>query len=424
MLVSIVYELLLYIYALYALPKMLYQKIFHGKYQNSFSQRFGSEFPKIVKGDRPLVWIHAVSLGETRAVSALAKLIKKEYHNAVIVVSSITETGHAEAKKSMSFADFHVYLPFDFRTVIDPIVQKVKPDLVVLCETDYWFNFLKACKRQNAKIAVVNGKLSERSMKRYLCWPTFAKRLFGYIDIFCVQNKQYAERYKKVGVPPEKISITGNLKFDDEYPKLSREELNNWKQQLGIAPTDLVLVVGSTHDPEESLIIDAMNRVWQDFPNVKVMIVPRHPERFSLVSDFLAEKGVPFVRYGQIANKKGNEKVIVMDTMGLLRKCYQLADIAIVAGSYTSRVGGHNIIEPCWFGIPVIFGPYMHTQAELVALVEEYSAGLQVPVDNLAETLLIYFQDAEKRHQLGKNGEKLVSEMRGATVRTWDLLKS
>lgn len=423
MIVSLIYEFLLYLLAIIALPKMIYERMFEEKYQQSFAQRFGADFPTINKGDRPLVWIHAVSVGETKAVSALAKQIKKEYHNPIIVISSVTETGHAEAKRCMTFADYYVYLPFDFKWIISPIVQRTKPDLVIVCETDFWFNFLSKCKAVGAKIALVNGKLSERSMERYLWWPSFAKKLFGFIDTFCVQNRLYADRFKKVGVPEEKIVITGNLKFDEDYPKLAQSELALWKEQLGISPSDKVLVVGSTHDPEESLILDALKTVWEKIPNLKVLIAPRHPERFSLVGDLIASKHIPYIKYSHIGNRTGHEKIILMDTMGLLRKCYQLADVAIVAGSYTPRVGGHNIMEPCWFGVPVIFGPHMHTQVELVSLMSEYHAGQQVPEAELADTLIEYFQNETKRRELGRAGEKLVHEMRGATCKTWQALK-
>lgn len=418
--ISILYEMSLYILAFIALPKMIYQRLFSGKYKYSFSQRFGIGFPKIVKGERKLVWIHAVSLGETKAVAALAKLIKQEYgNNPMIVISSMTETGHAEAKRCMGFADHHVYLPLDFHWIISPIVARAKPDLVILSETDFWYNFLKCCKANGSTTALVNGKLSERSLKRFQKFRSFAKSLFSLIDRFCVQNRLYGERFQQVGVPEDKIAVTGNLKFDDSYPKLSQEELLDWKRQLGIDPEDQVLIVGSSHDPEEEWILEALQPVWESFPKLKVMFAPRHPERFAEVSDLLNRKKIPFVRHSQLSSKKGHERVILIDAMGLLRKCYQIADIAIVAGSFTPRIGGHNIIEPCWYGVPVFFGPYMHTQPELVALVSDYCAGLQLPIEQLSETLLIYLANPIKRKELGQQGKVLVLDMQGSTRKTW-----
>lgn len=423
MIISILYEVALYLLALVTLPKMLYQKLSGKKYQNSFSARFGVGFPNISKGNRKLVWLHAVSMGETKALAALAKMIKADLDNPIIIVSFITETGHAEAKRSMPFADHHVYLPFDFYWMIAPIVRRASPDLVILCETDFWLNFLKSCKKNGAVTAVVNGKLSERSMRRFQIWKRFTDALFGQIDKFCVQNALYAERFKQIGVPATKITVTGNLKFDEEYPKKSVEELASWEEQLGIKPGDSVLVVGSTHDPEESLVLDVLEKVWQEFPQLKALIVPRHPERFPIVAELIERRKIPFIRYSQLSAKQGNEKVVLVDTMGLLRTCYQLADLAIVAGSYTARVGGHNVIEPCGYGVPVLFGPHTHTQIELVNLVLDYAAGKQVPPERLADELLTCLRDPTLRKRLGDGGKKLVSDMQGSTRKSWAAIR-
>lgn len=423
MLFAFIYEIILWFLAFIALPKMLYQCIKHKKYRNSFALRCGYHFPKIVKGDRKLVWIHAVSVGETKAVAGLAKIIKKELTNCLVIVSNTTETGHAEAQRSISEADYHVYLPLDFSWAINPIVKEVKPDLVILCESDFWFNFLKASKGCEAKVAVVNGKLSARSTQRFQVMRSFAQRLFSYVDIFCVQSSQYQTRFRDIGIDPHKILVTGNMKFDENYSELTVNEKIIYKQLLGIRENDQVLVLGSTHDPEENLLLDVLEIVWKQIPNLKVLLVPRHPERFDEVTHLLQKKRVSFLRYSSIALKTGHEKVILIDAMGILQICYQLADIALVGGSYTERVGGHNIIEPCRYGIPLIFGPYMHGQPELVALVKEYQAGLQVPLTELAEVLIVYLNSPSKRQALGQAGKRLMNETCGATAKTWEALK-
>jgi 3-deoxy-D-manno-octulosonic-acid transferase len=418
----IFYEFALWLLLLIALPKLIYQRWKYGKYRNSLAQRFGKDFPKIDKKDRKLVWIHAVSVGESKAVAALAKRIKQELDNPIILISSTTETGHAETLRSMPFADYHIYMPLDFRHIICPIVEQAKPDVVILCETDFWYNFLSSCKAVGAFIAVVNGKISIRSLERLKRFGFFSKQLFSLVDKFCVQNALYQNRFEQIGVPSNKIVVTGNIKFDEEYPRLSTEELQRWKEQLGISPDDQVLVIGSSHSPEEEILLDVLRDVWQKCPKLKVLLVPRHPERFNEVAGLLAKKAIPFVRFSAINARTGNESVILVDAMGVLRKCYQLADVAIVAGSYTPRVGGHNIIEPCWFSVPVFFGPHMQTQLELVELVAEYHAGMQVSPENLAEALIACLTDPAKRAELGEGGVKLVHDLRGATSKTWKAL--
>lgn len=422
MIISILYEICLFFFGLVMLPKMIYQLIFKGKYRKSLLKRFGSGFPIIKKGDRPLVWVHAVSLGETKAVAALVKQLKSELRDPIFVFSTTTETGHVEGCRTIA-ADYHVYLPFDFGWVIKPIVRRTAPDLVILCESDFWYNFISTSKKVGAKVILVNGKLSSTSQERFKKFPSFSKRLFSCIDLFCVQSNIYRRRFESIEIPPEKIVVTGNMKFDGDYAKLPLQQLEAWRIELGIQPNDPVLVVGSSHNPEETQLLKAMAQVWPQYPNLKVVLVPRHPERFNEVAGILQKNNVNFRRLSQKTNKDASASVILIDAMGLLRKCYQLADIAIVAGSYTSKVGGHNILEPSWYGVPVIFGPHMHTQPDLVDLVREYEAGLQVSIEELPEVLLRLLKNPEQRKMLGAAGLRLASDVHGATGKTLNLLK-
>jgi len=422
MLFSLLYEICLLILALVWFPKFLYQLIFQGKYRQSIHKRFGSGFPEIIKGSRPLIWVHAVSLGETKAVAALFKSFKTEFNNPVLVFSTTTETGYVEACRTLP-ADYHVYLPFDFGWVIRPIVRRIAPDLVVLCESDLWYNFLSASKQAGAIVTMVNGKLSTRSMDRYLKFRFFAKAIFKCIDLLCVQSSLYRKRFETIGVPTEKIVVTGNIKFDGEYPKLPASQIEAWRQELGIGAKDPVLVVGSSHNPEEAQLLKILPRVWAQFPKLKVMLVPRHPERFNEVAGILQKSNVSFRRLSQKNTSNGQSSVILIDAMGLLRKCYQLADIAIVAGSFTTKVGGHNILEPSWYGVPVLFGPSMYSQPDLVDLMREYQAGLQVTIDELPEALLSLLQDKDRRKAIGEAGLRLAGDVHGATAKTLKLIK-
>lgn len=420
---SVLYELGLWMLALLSAPKMLYLYWRYGKYRHSLRMRLGFDLPSINKGDRKLVWIHAVSMGETKAIAALAKKIKSQPHPPLLVISSLTETGHAEAKRSLPFADYHLYLPFDFYFIIAPIVKKVAPDCVLLSETDLWYNFLRLSKAQGAKIALVNGKISERSTNRLLRFPRFAHALYSLLDRCCVQNEEYRQRFEKIGVPADKLFVTGNLKLDETPSLFTQEERNLLKLRLGIPPDAPVVVLGSTHHPEEDLLLNILDRLWIRYPKLKVILVPRHPERFLAVSQLLSQRQVPYVRFTELTQKTGKERVILIDAMGMLRQCYQIADIAIVCGSYTPKVGGHNVVEPCAYGVPVLFGPYMHTQEELLMLVKAFHAGLQVPLEELENTLIHLLDTPQRRQQLGEGGLKLVQQMRGATEKSWEACK-
>ena len=359
-----------------------------------------------------------------KAVAALAKLLQAELGHPYILISSGTETGHIEAQRSLPFADAHVYLPFDFSWIIKPIVKRVAPDLVIVCESDFWYHFLTAAKEQGAHVALINGKISERSYQRFKKVPWFAKALFAPFDALCIQSYHYEERFVKLGLPIEKMTVTGNIKFDDKPAELNPEQLAHWRKELGIDPQDRLLVVGSCHDPEEKIVLDVAEKLWERFPTLRILLVPRHPERFNEVSSLLQQRGISYQRYSELnGHASAGSKVILMDTMGLLRKCYQLADVALVGGSFTARVGGHNIIEPAWYGVPVLFGPHMHSQPELLELVQDYGSGKQVTANELEGALEALLKDAEQRQVLGQAGRKLVGDMQGATRKTWQAIK-
>ncbi|HEY4832200.1 MAG TPA: 3-deoxy-D-manno-octulosonic acid transferase [Waddliaceae bacterium] len=420
---TILYDILLVVLAIALSIKTVYQLIFYKKYRQSLLQRFGIGFPKIQKGNRKLIWIHAVSLGETKAIAPLVKKFKTEGANALLVISTVTETGYAEAKKNIPEADFHVYLPFDSKWIIRPIVQRVKPDVVILCETDFWYNFLSSSKEVGASIVLANGKLSEKSLRYHQLFPWFSKSLFNLIDIFCLQSNHYKDRFLKLGIPKEKIEVTGNMKMDGHYPRLSTNELEEWKKKFCLGRGDLLLVAGSTHDPEEKMLLDIFQQAWKKIPGLFLLLVPRHPERFQEVSKLLEQRNIPFQRYSQLEASPNQGRLILMDQMGLLRQCYQLADIAFVGGSYTPKVGGHNIMEPAWYGIPVLFGPYMHSQLEMVALISQYKAGLQVDFENLSHTLMDLFTNVDERQALGEAGSKMAQELTGATLKTFHTIR-
>ncbi|MFI5344596.1 MAG: 3-deoxy-D-manno-octulosonic acid transferase [Chlamydiales bacterium] len=415
---AVLYEIGLWLLALIALPKLLYDLVVHKKHRKSFLYRLGCGLPKKSAKKSPVIWIHAISLGETKAAVALAREIKKRFPNGTLVISSVTETGHQEAQRCMPFADHHIYLPLDFNLLIKRAIKRLSPDLVLLCESDFWLNFLQNVQKNGGYVGLINGKISEKSAKRYSQFPFFSRRLFGLFDIFCMQNSLYQDRFIKLGIPQDKTLITGNLKFDDEYPQLTLEEVKEWRQKLGISPGQFVLTIGSTHDPEETLLIDVLTEVWKSWPNLKVLLIPRHPERYDEAGKILEKKRMLWTSFTDINRQNGNEQIILMNAMGLLRMCYQLSDFSIVGGSYTDRIGGHNIMEPCWYGKPVIFGPYMHTQVEFVNYVKKYESGFQVDLKALPATISRLLEDESERSRVGQKGMAMMDDLKGATHKT------
>lgn len=423
MFLQFIYTSALFILAILALPKFLYHYFIQKKYRSNFLQRLGIGYPKIIKTAKRLVWIHAVSVGETKAIAKLAKQLKSAEPDTQFVISSITETGHAEALKSLAWADYHVFLPFDLSFVVAPILRSASPDLVILTETDLWYNFLKAAKARNAKIAVVNAKLSEKSFLRLIKLTFFARALYGPVDLFLTQNATYRERLLKLGVEEAKVYETGNLKFDEDYPMMADADLVALRARFGITPEDRLVILGSSHDPEEHLVLDQLKSLFSEIENLKLLIVPRHPERFNQVEECIKQSGLSYFRYSQaVPHPQG--KVVLVDTMGILRQCYQMAHVAIVGGSFTAKVGGHNILEPSAYGVPVLFGPYMFSQPDMLPLVLNHQAGFQLEPSQLKEFVKDLLLDRYHNRVIGENGKEMMLQVRGSTAKSLALLRA
>lgn len=340
----------------------------------------GGKLPKI-DHRRPVIWIHAVSVGETKAASSLIPHIKESHPDSTLIVTSITETGHEAAKMCIPQADHHFFLPLDISWIMRRFVKAIKPNLLLIVDGDYWHHMLLAVKKQGGKIAVINGKMSERSQKRY----GYFKRLFKPIDLFCLQNDLYLSRYQTLNIPVEKLCVTGNIKFDIPKPEIAPFALKGE-----------FITLASTHEGEEKMILEALLPV---LPNeITVLVAPRHPHRFKVVKELL--KNYPMAQ--------------LIDQMGQLPTLYSHSKLAIVGGSFTDKVGGHDIFEPIRYGCPVIFGPHMHKQLELKALVEEGKVGFEASLTTLPDIFL-------KTLNRSFSGETrdLQMKVQGTSKQTW-----
>jgi 3-deoxy-D-manno-octulosonic-acid transferase len=304
-------------------------------------------------------------------------------------------------------ADGYFFLPLDFSWIMKKLVQTLRPNLLILSEGDFWYHLLKESKKRGARCLLVNGKISARSASRFAKVSLFSKPLFRLLDHCCVQSFRYAERFYTLGIEKKKIAITGNLKLDSAQKSLTLEEKKEWKERLGA--TGRLIVIGSTHPKEEELLIAALKPLFAHFPDLKVVVAPRHPERFAALR-------AQFKEYG--------EQAILIDRMGILHELYQIADIAIVAGSFVPGARGHNIFEPMQFGIPTLFGSYMDSQLDLVALALDEQAAIQSSLHDLEKNILTLLQEKEKREALSERALRLSQEARGASLRTVNILES
>lgn len=421
MLVRLIYAIVVCTLFIVCAPWIIYRRWKKGQSLKVLWQRLGAGVSALPKDGRPLIWIHAVSVGETKAMRPLAEELLKLPFRPRLVISSITETGHNEAKKLLPNAHAHIFLPLDISWCVRRVLKKIQPDLVILTEGDYWLNFLYQAKKQGAELVVINGKLSKTSQKRYAQPPGFKETLFSLFSLFCVQNQMYQTRFLDLGIPLDKLKVTGNIKFEAPAKPLTSVEKQALCERFGVSLEHPIVVVGSTHATEEKLIVALSRQVWQQFPTCQFLVAPRHPERSDAIAAEIKALGCTCACYSQLAQTKvQGPHIVLMDRIGLLRDLYALADLAIVGGSFVKHVGGHNILEPALYGTPVLFGPHMWSQEELVHYVLTAKNGEQVTEETLSERVLALLHDASARERMGKAGRELLEAQVGATKRTLD----
>ena len=420
-----IYNCVLFLYALGIIPKILWQRYMHGKYKGSLKARLGLTLPSIDQdSSKPLLWIHTISMGETRAAIPFFRLLRQRCPHFRIVISSTTDTGHAEAKRSMPEASAHFLLPLDFPWIVKKFLKFLNPLALIFVEGDIWFNWLSFAKKRKTHLFLINGKISERSTKRFRKVSFFARALFSKFDALCLQNRTYEHRFLSLGVAAEKLYVTGNIKLDAPIKKMNPTELNSFKEELGITSNHRVIVIASTHEPEEQWLLSALDSVYAAFPTLKVILIPRHPERFAHVAALLDKRHIETLLYSQRKNgaSKESTRVILIDAMGLVFPCLQCAEIAIVGGSFVSHVGGHNIFEPILYNVPVLFGPHMHSQPDLLQLILDAKAGLQLTIPQLPPLLIQWLRSPTLLRPYQQACTTLLSQVQGATERTFQHL--
>lgn len=378
-----------------------------GPLKPSLSERLGFSIPD--PGNKAVIWIHAISVGETKAARPLFLLLKKAYPDAFFLVTQTTFTGQGEARRSLSTADAFAFLPLDFSWIMRRWVKKLKPTYFILIEGDFWWNLLKNLKAQKTKIILASGKISKKSASRFQKVPFFAKKLFGFFDLFCVQNEEQADRFasfRKI------LEITGNLKFDLEPSSTLDSPLNPFQKPS--------ITIACTHAKEESMLLSELEPF---FPNLSIFLAPRHPERFDEVENLLRERKISYIRWSELEKALGSETVILIDAMGKLPFCYAKSFLSIVAGSFVPHIGGHNVLEPCLYGCPSLFGPYTYSQTELSAHVLKAKAGLQIELQNVQTTFRELFENPSLLENMKEAAKHLFSSGKGTAQKTFSLLQ-
>jgi 3-deoxy-D-manno-octulosonic-acid transferase len=399
-----------------SLPYWLFQMARHGKYRKGFAERMGRvPAPLLLAGaqDR-VIWVHAVSVGEVAAVAGLVEELRRWSRHRV-VISTTTDAGQALARNRFGEANVF-YFPLDFAFAIRPYLRALRPRLVVIAETEFWPNFIRLTHASGAKIAVVNARISDRSWPRYRRFSGLMQRLLASVDLFLAQTPEDAARLKDIGAPPDRVRISGNLKFDIPAP-IAPAIVEKVRASIKASAAGPVLVCGSTVEGEEPLLLRAFENVLVQYPGAVMILAPRHPERFPAVAALLEQMSVRFWPRSVWNGEALNGAVLLLDTIGELAALYALADIAFVGGSLVPR-GGHNIIEPAQYGAAIMVGNHTENFRDIVSLFRGRDAVRIVGPADLPLMFLELLANEEQRRALGRRaGETLHSQL-GATKRT------
>lgn len=382
--------------------------------------RFGfirqSQLAKIA--GRPVIWLHAVSVGEAIAARPLLKALRSRYPNHAIAVSNTTETGNSTAA-GFSEVDLCLYFPFDFLPSVRAILRSVRPRIIIIMETEIWPNFSREAARKGIPLLLANGRISDRSFKRYLKFRWFFRPALRCFSAICMQSDIGRERIVAIGADPETTRVTGNLKNDIPSHQVSEEERGRLRNHYFIPGEVCVLTAGSTRDGEEQYVISAYKELSADISNLFLVLVPRHPERAGEIAALLDSAGVRYQRRTALSDDRLQQhgEVLLVDTVGEMMNLYALSDIAFVGGSLVP-IGGHNLLEPASVGVPSVFGPHMANFRDIEALVLQYGAGIQIHnPEELTASCRSLITSAELRRVLGQNGLKLMRDNGGATER-------
>lgn len=427
-----IYSLLLGLAFLILLPRFLLDAFRHGKYVAGFRERLGQLTP-IHNGGRPVIWIHCVSVGETQAAQPLVQGLKQRFPDHAIAISTITLTGQNLARQIFKDEAAKVfYFPFDWRWVARRALTAINPAMVLLMETELWPGFLRECKAQQIPVAIVNGRLSEKSFGHYRLIRGFMSRVLNSLSLAIMQTDSDAARLKELGMDADKTYVSGNMKFDAGTARVNDSLSAEFRERFNLTEDIPLILAASTHAKEEEIIVSALRQITSTSASKpRLMIAPRHPERFSEVADLLNSSGLRWTRRTSPRDPSDiDAEVILLDSIGELRYVYALASIVFVGGSI-ANTGGHNILEPAAIGGAIVTGPHTHNFRQVVEEFVEAGAIIQlrpmsdsatiIELGNLFSALL---EHPRRRKELGERARNMVTQNRGATVRTLDLLSS
>ena len=410
MILRLIYSFLYFVVLIFLLP-FEYEKRPRDLRQRWLKEKFGLFNFQLSTFNSKLIWVHAVSVGEVMASLPLLEKLKVRYPSVSLVLSTITDTGQKVAMEKAPEGTKVIYLPFDLKFILKRTLKNIQPDLFITIETELWPNLQLTLKKRKIPSVVMNGRISDDSFKGYKRIKFFMGGIIDCVDLFCMQEAVYAERIKELGAPGNKVRALGSFKFDT-VPSLNIPE---WTKLL----SHPVIIAGSTHRGEEDLLVSSYLELKKDFPDLTLIIAPRHPERFKEVEELVKKKGLEYIKCSELASKlpgfRASGLIVILDAVGELASVYGVSDVAVIGGSFIEH-GGQNLLEPAFWGKPIICGPHMEN---FPFAKEFYERGAAIETDSsaLCEKLKELLQSPEKMKSIGNKAKDLYNEKAGAVER-------
>jgi 3-deoxy-D-manno-octulosonic-acid transferase len=413
--VYLLYSALLAMVFIVGSPYWLVQMLRLGKYRAGLRERVGTVPGRVTSAVGATVWVHAVSVGEVLAVSKLVEELRGRFGR--VVVSTTTHTGQKLARERFGEANVF-YFPLDFGWMVRRYMTALKPELVVLAETEFWPNFLRVAKESGARVAVVNARISDRSLPRYMRVRGMLGRVLRNVDLFLAQTEEDARRLVTIGAEAARVRVSGNLKFEVQPPQ-EVPFVRQLKDAIGASGAGPVLVAGSTVEGEEEMLLDAFHAVVERISTALMILAPRHKERFEAVTRTLAESGLGWTKRSQwqATSHELAGSVLLLDSIGELAATFAVADVAFIGGSLVPR-GGHNILEPAQAGVATLVGPHTENFRDIVQTFVKAQAVTVVSAETLRSTLIALMEDIGERDELGARAKRVIDSQQGATERT------
>ena len=408
-----------------ASPWLVWSALKHGKYREGFTEKFLGQVPTR-KGNNPCVWLHAVSVGEVNLLETTLQEFKNRHDSWDLVISTTTKAGYDLARRKYA-EDYSVfYCPLDFSWAAKAAMRRLRPNLLVLAELELWPNLIRSAKQSGAKVAIINGRMGDKSFRGYYRFRWLIGKILRQVDVIAAQNEEIAERFRRCGAYPDSVTNTGSLKFDGAQTNRDNPKTIALKKLAGISDNDIVLLAGSTQDPEEVIALKIFQSLTFDYPQLKLIIVPRHPQRFEEVAKLLDQSNTPWMRRSKLEESSTpdpHSKVLLVDTIGELGAWWGTATIGFVGGTFGSR-GGQNMLEPAAYGVATCFGPNTWNFRDIVAQLQSVD-GVKIVADRQALEQFIRqsLANPKQAEEFGQRARQLVLAQQGATQRTIALLE-